>query len=321
MESILNGHSTSSQTCNVNHLHGGQTTATTESDSASSRSSDKLPQVLLLIENPKKSTNWGPILRCAAAFGISQIVAVGYDKCSVQGSHGASKHVELVAFPTHDQAVHFLQETCHCECLVGLLGGQPDAYDSQGYSVAKDEESSVVNIVKETTTNNKGTILTTNFPKSFPLHANPFLVVGKSTSSLGSRLYRPVGNLCVVLGKKSKGLVASLADCCDLFCHVPYVGMGRANTEHEFALLNVEACLSILLHQFKAWAGYQDGALYMGQKYKVVRATKGLGEPNREEKNKQRRIEQEAEADTIIEIADSGSLFGHNNNNSNDGDY
>jgi hypothetical protein len=37
----------------------------------------------------------------------------------------------------------------------------------------------------------------------------------------------------------------------------------QLNTEHEFALLNAEACLSILPHQFKAWAGYQDGALYM----------------------------------------------------------
>jgi tRNA G18 (ribose-2'-O)-methylase SpoU len=318
MESILKGLSASSHTCNASYLDEGQTTATTESNSASSSSGDKLSQVLLLIENPKKSTNWGPILRCAAAFGISQIVVVGYDKCSVQGSHGASKHVELVAFPTHDQAVHFLRETCHCTCLVGLLGGQPDAYDNQGYNVVKDEESNIVNIESNNNRhNNTGTILTTNFPKSFPIHAIPFLVVEKPNSSPGSRLDRPVGNLCVVLGKKSKGLVAPLAELCDLFCHVPHVGMGPANTEHEFALLNVESCLSILLHQFKAWAGYQDGALYMGQKYNVVRATKGLGAPNQEEKNKQRLIEQEAVAETTIEIADSESLFGHNN----DGDY
>lgn len=42
-------------------------------------------KIYLLVENPRKSNNLGPIIRCANAFGISTIVAIGYAKCSVDG--------------------------------------------------------------------------------------------------------------------------------------------------------------------------------------------------------------------------------------------
>lgn len=45
-----------------------------------------LPRIYLLLENPKKNNNLGPILRCASAFGITTIVAVGYEKCAVEGT-------------------------------------------------------------------------------------------------------------------------------------------------------------------------------------------------------------------------------------------
>ena len=91
----------------------------------------------ILLENPKKSTNWGPLLRCCVAYGIKQIVVVGYDKCSVQGSHGASKHIELIAFPTHEQAMQFIRDSLGCNCLIGLLGGRGNAYNDNGYSVTE----------------------------------------------------------------------------------------------------------------------------------------------------------------------------------------
>lgn len=41
--------------------------------------------VYLLLENLRKSNNLGPILRCASAFGITTVIAVGYAKCAVEG--------------------------------------------------------------------------------------------------------------------------------------------------------------------------------------------------------------------------------------------
>ena len=41
--------------------------------------------IYLLLENPRKSNNLGPILRCASAFGITTVIAVGYAKCAVEG--------------------------------------------------------------------------------------------------------------------------------------------------------------------------------------------------------------------------------------------
>ena len=92
-------------------------------------------QFYLLLENSRKSNNLGPILRCAAAFGIHTVVAVGYDKCSVDGSHGASKHVRIIAFPLAEQAAAFLREECQCQSLIGLLGCLPDGYAEKGYPV------------------------------------------------------------------------------------------------------------------------------------------------------------------------------------------
>jgi tRNA G18 (ribose-2'-O)-methylase SpoU len=49
-------------------------------------SDSEVPQIFLLVENPSKNNNLGPLLRCASAFGIRTIVAVGFDKCAVQGA-------------------------------------------------------------------------------------------------------------------------------------------------------------------------------------------------------------------------------------------
>ena len=51
---------------------------------------DEPPTMFLLLENPTKNNNLGPIMRCASAFGISTIVAVGYAKCSDKGSFARS---------------------------------------------------------------------------------------------------------------------------------------------------------------------------------------------------------------------------------------
>jgi tRNA G18 (ribose-2'-O)-methylase SpoU len=52
----------------------------------SGESESSLPELFLLLENPKKSNNLGSVLRCASAFGIHTVVAVGYEKCAVEGT-------------------------------------------------------------------------------------------------------------------------------------------------------------------------------------------------------------------------------------------
>ena len=197
------------------------------------------PKLYLLLENPRKSNNLGPVLRCAAAFGISQIVAVGFDKCSTQGSHGAAKHVSMIAFPTVEQAVAYLRGQEECKSLVGLMGGVPDAYDHIGYSVLEQDETFYVapGVYNETTT----------IYRSYPIHSRPFVE----------------GNCCFVIGKLSRGLPSSLAKHCDFFIHVPHVNV----IEEDTRLLDVPSCLSISLHHFTSWAQY-DKRDFQGHKYK-----------------------------------------------------
>ena len=51
----------------------------------STQQQQHLPELFLLLENCSKGNNLGSILRCASAFGITTIVAIGFSKCSVQG--------------------------------------------------------------------------------------------------------------------------------------------------------------------------------------------------------------------------------------------
>lgn len=55
---------------------------------SSEETSSQVDEVFLLVENKRKSNNMGPLLRCACAFGVDTIIAVGYDKCAVEGGYG-----------------------------------------------------------------------------------------------------------------------------------------------------------------------------------------------------------------------------------------
>lgn len=264
-----------------------------EPSSASSQ-----PQITLLIENFRKSNNWGPLLRCCAAFGISQIFVVGFDQCNVRGSHGASKHVELFAFPDHKSAVAALDEN-NFE-LMGVLHGAPNAYDKQGYSVVKEinhekNETTALLVsqgaaVPSTTSDND------NLPKSFPVSGRPFSQ-----------------RTCLVVGKKTMGLTWSLAQHCRRFIHVPHEGP----TNMPCAWLTIEASLSIILHDFFSWAGCnKDSTQYQGQKYQVERKSKGSEPNNKNELRKQRHKELQEMSDDF-----GGNLLLMENQDIDNGDY
>lgn len=112
-----------------------ETTASTEA-----KKSTVVGSITLLIENPGKGKNWGPLLRCCAAFGITSIYVVGYDQCDVRGSHGASKHVQLIAFHNHKEAIQSLtNQNCELIGLVTPLPNQNNGNDDNHYDSDQDD--------------------------------------------------------------------------------------------------------------------------------------------------------------------------------------
>lgn len=220
------------------------------------------PRIFLLLDNPSKHNNLGPILRCAAAFAVTQVVAVGFENCSIEGSHGASKHVSMIAFPTVEQAATYLRSSmleggCGCSRLVGLLSGAPGAFSSQGYSIKVVADLAHVNL------DNEEHEIVLPSAKSFPVNSRPF--------QLG-------GNTCFVLSKLSKGLPLPLANVCDDFVHVPHATVVCKSVDGESSsaeiLLDVQSCLSITLSYFAAWAKY-DQRVVKEHKFDVGKAENG----------------------------------------------
>ena len=77
-------------------------------DADANSSDSDVPQIYIMIENPKKSNNLGPILRCGAAY-CATFIFIGFQKCAVDGSHGADKHVSILSFPTFGQACQYVR--------------------------------------------------------------------------------------------------------------------------------------------------------------------------------------------------------------------
>jgi len=281
-------------------------------DNAPPTSSIDLPQVTILIENPSKTTNWGPLLRCCTAFGIPQIFAVGFDKCAVRGSHGASKHVEVVAFHDHASASKMLRDELGLT-IVGLLQGAPGAYESRGYDVDtmfhRATGETLVQVKRaEITSADSGDSLS-SFPKSFPLHRQPF-----------------ARRTCLAIGKRPRGLSLTLSKLCDHFVHIPHEGISPESDAlddemGEFSAvstwISVEAGMSIVLHEFALWAGYGRAAKvssggnvvrYEGQKYHVKSKRKGQStkeEQLQKQEERKARREQELPDETFL-----GTVFG-----------
>lgn len=205
----------------------------------------RTPRIYLLLENPRKSNNLGAILRCAAAFGVAQVVAIGFEKCATEGSHGAAKHVSMIAFPSVEQAVDYLRTERGCTSFVGILGAVPGAYDCNGYNMYRDDEDLVQ--VDTDVVSRSGELSPLVDKRSFPVNCRPFVQ----------------GNCCFVIRKNSTGLPRSLANPCDFFCHVPCV-----NASEEGHLLEAPSFLSIALHHFTAWARY-DERDFQGHKFEV----------------------------------------------------
>lgn len=274
----------------------------------------ELDKVFLLLENRKKSNNLGPILRCASAFGVKSVVVVGFSICSVEGmlrnsqsikltgefaagshhiipgSHGASKHVEIIAFPNVQQAISFLSVECLCQSIVGLLGCCPDGYNDSGLPVV---EMNGMFEARGPARDHKNIdeIDTCTVRQSFSVSARPF---------------RPGGHVCFALGKDRSGLPSELALHCTHFVHVPHASLLEANSP---PLLDSPTCLSITLHHFTSWSRYDERGFY-GHKFNVSSLRPDLAFSAQKSQNRLRnRLLKEKASEDALEEGVFGILF------------
>jgi tRNA G18 (ribose-2'-O)-methylase SpoU len=314
----------------------------TSNDLLSQPVADLVPQdsmITVLLENPSKGTNWGPLLRCCVAFGISRIYAVGFDKCSVQGSHGASKHIELVSFPTHQAAVNHL---VHQEgfSLMGLLKGHVQTFedddgnasdmpvpveiaDAPTTSVPNERASSTkfVRVVRRQKQHNDG-----DGDVSSELNPHAELILS-NRQSFPAHTRKFVKRTCLVVDKRSYGLSYSLAQYCSSFVHIPhYSGFGDCMNDNvndnnpSLAMVTLESCLSIVLYEFTSWARYKERD-YQGQKYYVENVQKGSRNGNMAERKRQARQAKKDDMQADGEGWGSGAFIYDDISTSAAGDY
>lgn len=141
-----------------------------------------------------------------------------------------------------DQAVAFLRDECECRSFVGLLGCLPGGYNNNGYNVVESKEGLAQALV------NHGEDM---LGRTLPVTTCPFRA----------------GNLCLAVGKQVAGLPLNLARQCQSFVHVPHIALPAPSPTH---LLDIQTCISITLHHFTQWAGY-DERTYTGHKFAVKR--------------------------------------------------
>ena len=268
----------------------------------------------IIIENPKPSNNLGPILRCAAAYAVSEVVFVGHERCSTDGSHGSARHLKTTAFPTFAQASAHLREECMVNQILGLLGGASgeNVYDDSGCEVSERKyqckfrgESRIATVTRRGRHDrvNKDNVDATSFPRSTPVNKRPFR-----------------GATAFLVSKNWRGLPVEQAKICDSFVHVPQspiMFVCRTQTEDgtdervkekmestlqesNAMFLDTPASLSIVLHHFTAWARY-DERVFVGQKFDVAKYRKGEVSEEEKELKAALRLKRREEADLAWE--------------------
>lgn len=259
----------------------------------------------LLLENDKKSNNLGPVLRCAAAYGMSTILAIGYSQCSVDGSHGASKHVTIVPFPTVQQAVDSIHQDRSQVSVMGVLGSAPknrNNHQSSPVPVQEDTEARLFRLVLD----ESGT-------------AEQTLVGRQQSWPVGARQFEKSKIHCFAICKSKHGLSTSLASHCDRYVHIPHRTLG-GNHYALHPLLDLPACMSIVLHHYTEWAGY-DERNFKGHKFELQCVKQGDLD-QREERRNQRNEEKRKQAEEM-ESGESHALATQLFNSCDDdgGDY
>jgi len=258
------------------------------------------PRIYILIENPSKSNNLGPILRCGAAYSAT-FVFIGYQQCATEGSHGANKHVEIVAFPTFPRAVDYLK-SCGVGSIIGILGDasfrKGDNDDSR--EVIDDPDFNIVKAGSEIYSSST-TQCEKKYPCSQPIHSRPF---------------KKDENVCFSISRKSIGIPMEQGKYCDYFVHVstaaPFSSHDGADGDQViYGLLDAQTSLSICLHHYAAFAGYEERD-FVGQKFQVAARTAGKDDEQSrivKEERLQRKMEEEQDVDDAWENGDMASMI------------
>ena len=252
-----------------------------------STNQDNKIRITLLIENPSKNKNWGPLLRCCVAYGISTIYVIGYDQCDVRGSHGSSKHVQLISLGHSYNYKDAIQSLTSREEgngnngnfeLIGLLSplstNQEDN-DNERISTSSSSSSSSSTVIQETilhqqkqtekeieivrigSRNEIKTIEIDNNNKS----SSPTMVLDKSSDPIyefcqklkhqhqqQNNKKNQIKNICLVVDKLKCGLPFSLGKYCNSFIHIPHNNKMYSGSSSS-SMFTLEASVSIIFHE------------------------------------------------------------------------
>lgn len=269
----------------------------------------------LLAQNEKRSNNVGPILRCAAAFAVEQIIFVGYSQCAVAGAHGADRHVNITSFPTLRQAVQYLKQDeaedgCGVKSIVGILNGRynceptlhshrcEEQSQTQNSPIRSGKEYAACNFAMNDVYDSNGTpviidnkgVVTLDYCR----HSTPctheldeilscedtvspekrFLNGQKKSYPIHARRFHKNENVCFISGRSvSEGISLDQHQICDYFVHIPHLCLAQEWQCREIRsstnALDVQTCLSIVLHHFTSFAQYRARGI---SKYKFEMA-------------------------------------------------
>jgi hypothetical protein len=158
------------------------------------------------------------------------------------GSHGASKNLNIIAFPTGVQAEKYLREERLCTSIIGLMGPLPNGYDSENCPVYNDHTTNCVKFTSDGALSNRCSMSldTMKFARS---------------------------SICVGLSKERQGLPLSISRSCDALVHIPHLPFCG-----DTSLLDTPSCLSILLSSLCEHIGFNEQDFHE-HKFDVTRPT------------------------------------------------
>jgi len=238
------------------------------------------------MENPSKTTHLGTLLRCAAAFNCHQVLLVGYDKFNCQGSFGSHLYLDIVVFSTWDSVYEYLRNgggenenentevvdstddsiqstndqnkttTSHQNdnnpvTILGILGAYGGGDESSIFSpngVQVYEDDSYASIVPSSSPDKKQDTCIQH--RSFPIDKRPFT---------------PDRDTCFILSRYKNEFPASQARICNCFVHVPHLSLEETTSKSN--LMDTATIISIVLHHYTAFAGYEERTFAENQKF------------------------------------------------------
>lgn len=236
------------------------------------------------MENPSKTTHLGTLLRCAAAFQADQVLIVGHDKFNAQGSFGSHLYLDIIAFPTWESVVNYLNHGGNEDRarqnstddasnstssripivgIAGAYGGGESVFSPSGIPIHADSSTGFATLSRPATNAKEYPKHEELKQKSYPIHTRPFS-----------------SDVCFLLSKDKRGLPIPHARLCDSFVHIPQMCFDSVDAEDDVdvqlnmperiiqsTLLETATIYSIVLHHFTAWAKYDERNFAENQKF------------------------------------------------------